>query len=244
MLAYIGCLTVFKKGKFMGSKASGEKDTKQKDLQKLAQNLSALLKLHHLNTNQLAQILGIPMMTIRRLLSGETTDPRISTLKLVANYFNVPIDFLVEGDEQTLINSLKKSQLRFIPKLNWDIVERITTIKDLDLSQWEGWQSLSLRDQDIIGENAFALDSRPSMHPRFPQGTVFIIDPNVDPVDGDMVLVKLKKSNELTLRELVIDPPEWKLHSVVIGSTILLYSDEQHEIVGVNSLTMFYNRKT
>jgi transcriptional regulator with XRE-family HTH domain len=107
----------------MGLNVPSENNNQQRDLQKLAENLGALLKSHHLNPNQLAQVLGIPMMTIRRLLLGETTDPRISTLKLIADYFKVSIDFLIEGDEQSISNSRIKSKLHFVPKLSWDIVK-------------------------------------------------------------------------------------------------------------------------
>lgn len=61
----------------------------------IAKNLSELLKKHCLKTNQLAHHLGLPTMTIRRLLSGETGDPRISTLKCIADYFDVAVDVLI-----------------------------------------------------------------------------------------------------------------------------------------------------
>jgi transcriptional regulator with XRE-family HTH domain len=227
----------------MRLKAISEKNPLLDNSQKLAENLRVLLKSHNLNANQLAQILGIPMMTIRRLLSGETTDPRISTLKLVADHFNISIDSLIDGDNQTIIKSLKKTKPHFIPILDWDTTAKISTLNELDLSKWKEWQSISLNEKDIISKNAFALESRPSMYPRFPQGTIFLIDPDTPPTDGDVVLVKLKKNNELTLRELAIDPPEWQLHPVVLGSNILHYSEQNHKIVGVNLLTMLYNRK-
>jgi transcriptional regulator with XRE-family HTH domain len=227
----------------MGLKTISENNSQQSVFQKFAENLRALLKSHHLNANQLAQILGIPMMTIRRLLSGETTDPRISTLKLIADYFNVSVDSLLEGNAQTIINSLKKTKPHFVPKLDWNTIEKITTISDLDLNQWKEWQSISLGERDPISKSAFALESRPSMYPRFPQGTIFIIDPDAIPTDGDIVLIKLKKNDELTLRELIIDPPEWKLYPIVSRSSILQFSEEEHQIIGVNLLTMLYNRR-
>lgn len=227
----------------MGLKAIDEYDTQHRDLQKLAENLRALLKSRNLNANQLAQILGIPMMTIRRLLSGETSDPRISTLKLVADYFDISVDSLIEGNDHTVIKFLEKTKPHWVPTLDWDTVKKITTINDLDLSKWKQWQSVNLGERDIISKNAFALESRPSMYPRFPQGTIFIIDPDVIPTDGDIVLIKLKENNELTLRELTIDPPEWKLHPIVSGSSTLQFSKKEHEIAGVNLLTILYNRR-
>ena len=53
----------------------------------------------------------------------------------------------------------------------------------------------------------------------------------------------MRENNELTLRELFIDPPEWQLHPVNQGSSILNYAKEAHEIMAVVFLTLFYNRK-
>lgn len=218
----------------------------EKNIQKLAENLRFLLKKNHLTATRLAHALGIPMMTIRRLLSGETTDPRISTLKLLADYFDTSIDALVNTstNSQLTTHSLKKTTSYLLPKLSWDTAEKIDNIQALDLSTWLSWQSVFLSEQDKLSKNAFALTSRPSMYPRFPQGSVFIIDPETLPADGDMVLIRWKENKELTLRELVIDPPEWQLHPVIVGSTVFHYSTQNHEIVGVNLLTMLYNRKS
>ncbi len=69
-------------------------DQHHKDM-KIASNLAELLRKRCIKTNQLAHHIGIPMMTIRRLLSGETGDPRISTLKCIADYFEVSVDELI-----------------------------------------------------------------------------------------------------------------------------------------------------
>lgn len=210
----------------------------------IAQNLSSLLKKNNLNANQLAQILNIPMMTIRRLLSGETTDPRISTLKLIANHFNVSIDSIITEHEQRATIGSMQSKPHFVPILSWDVAERIESLNDIDLNTWENWQSIAIGIQEKISKNAFALESRPSMYPRFPQGTVFIIDPDESATDGDIVLVKIKKRNELTLRNLVIDAPEWQLHPVIAGSSIINFSHSDHKLIGVNLLMMLYNRRS
>lgn len=49
---------------------------------KIAKNMRSLLDEHRVTKNDVVRSLNIPAMTIRRLVSGETTDPHISTLKL------------------------------------------------------------------------------------------------------------------------------------------------------------------
>lgn len=206
----------------------------------IAENLSILIKKNKLNVSQLANILGIPMMTIRRLISGETEDPRISTLKLISDYFGVSLDLLVSNTEKNRLISSKKIKSYLIPKLSWEILKKLNEPETFE--NWTEWQTFSL-GSNIIGSKAFALESRPSMYPRFPKGTIFILDPEITPADGDIVLVRLKKNNEFTLRELIIDPPVWKLDPLVPNSDSIVFSCDNHEIIAVSLLTMLYNSK-
>lgn len=206
----------------------------------IAENLSHLMKLRKTTESKIAQDLNVPVMTIRRLLSGETTDPRVFTLKTLADYFNVTIDTLIETGVLAPNESISQSKPLFIPVLDWDSAKNIDTI---DLKKWPTWIPVTMGKEENISARSFALESRPSMYPRFQQGTIFIIDPELTPSDGDLVLVNLRENNELTLRELFIDPPEWQLHPVNQGSSILNYAKETHEIMAVVFLTLFYNRK-
>lgn len=209
----------------------------------LSENLSVLLKQHNLNANQLAQLIGIPMMTVRRLISGETEDPRISTLRIIADYFDISIDLLIGGDPRTIIAASKKIKSYLIPKINWEFLSRFDNHEKYDFDDCSEWQSISLNYNDHIGKNAFALESRPSMYPRFPKGTIFIIDPDTTPTDGDIVLIKIRENNEFTLRELIIDPPEWRLSPLISDSNTIYFSIDRHAIVGVSLLTILYNPK-
>ena len=216
----------------------------ESELQAIADNLRILFKKHKMTDNEVATALDIPAMTIRRLVLGETTDPRISTLKLIADYFRITVDTLVSNNHQAILEFSGQNKPHFVPLLDWATAEKIKTIKEIDLSTWQAWHPISVGQNYTMGDNAFALESRPSMYPRFPQGTIFIIDPDTDPSDGDIVLVRINKNNELTLRELIIDPPEWQLHPIVPGSSILHYPDNQYKIAGVVLFTLLYNRKT
>lgn len=218
-------------------------EAKSSETEGLPESLKRLLQNSNLSLVQLSEALGLPIMTIRRLITGETTDPRISTLRLFADYFKVTVDALLNNDEQLLNNQPKTVNPHFVPLLDWSTAGKVNSISNLDLAQWPDWQPISVEHGFSIGKNAFALESRPSMHPRFPQGTIFIIDPDLSPKDGDIVLIKIKEQHELTLRELSIDAPDWRLLPIVSGSSNLAYSEKIHEIVGINFLTLLYNRR-
>lgn len=206
----------------------------------ISDNLNRLIELKKTTDNRVAQDINIPVMTVRRLLSGETTDPRISTLKLLAEYFDVSIDDLIASNNEINYGVMGQSKPLFIPVLDWSAAQRSSSI---DFSKWHEWVPVTVGKNETISARSFALESRPSMFPRFQQGTVFIIDPELSATDGDLVLVKLRENDELTLRELFVDPPDWQLHQLNQGGSALQYAKEKHEIVGVVFLTLFYNRK-
>lgn len=209
----------------------------------ISENLSTLLKINNFTESKVAEALDIPLMTIRRLVSGETIDPRVSTLKIIADYFNVSIDTLISENKITTHELSQNNKPVFVPILDWATIEQSKKIKEIDLKKWQNWHPISFSNNAEFGENIFGLESRKSMYPRFQIGTIFIIDPDASPSDSDIVLVRMKKNNEMTLRELTIDPPLWQLKPISTGSEAIEYSNKIHEIFGVVILTLLYNKK-
>lgn len=215
----------------------------QNQAKRLSDNLTRILAERDLSESVIASALNIPVMTVRRVVSGETIDPRISTLKLLADYLNVSIDSLMEDDDQKSIEHLEKSQPIFVPILDWKIIKSIKSIKDLDLKLWKEWQPVVLGSSCAISGDAFAIFTKPSMQPRFPIGTLLVIDPEEEPIDGDIVLIQTSKNGDLSLRGLVIDSPRWQLQPITPGSEMLFYEEKQTRIIGVVVLTMLHARK-
>lgn len=209
----------------------------------IAQKLSFLMKERSVSELEIARCLNTSVMTIRRIMSGETEDPRISTLKLIANYFNISIDYLLDDNEIGTTQIIEKKTPKFVPILDWDVLKRVDTIYNIDYSKCDRWHPVVTNGNLEISKYAYALESRPSMQPRFPNGTLFIINPNETPIDGDLILIRMKNNNDLSLRELAIDTPMWQFQPVISGSDVIFYDHECYEIVGIVILTVLQNRK-
>lgn len=204
----------------------------------LAINLSKLLESHQITENDLAKNLDIPYNTINRIIRGLTTDPRISTLEQIANFFGVKLDFLL----QAYANDQNSNNIN-IPLVNWDLVLNPDFLQELDRSQWKKWMPVAqLLDDTISLDKIFAIESTKSMQPRFPIGTTFIIQTNESPIDGDLILVRFKIDNSVSLRELVIDSPNWQLNPIIPGSKTILFNHTDHVIVGIVTLTLRHTR--
>lgn len=80
--------------------------------------LEKLMKEHGLNTMQFSQQSGIPYMTIKNFWKKGYSNVKLSTLKRIAEFFNVSLDYLIFGDDDTLIDETgeKNSVNKLSPK--------------------------------------------------------------------------------------------------------------------------------
>ncbi|VEG92251.1 helix-turn-helix domain-containing protein [Legionella spiritensis] len=205
----------------------------------LASNLISLLHLHQINGSELARNLNIPYNTVHRLLNGVTSDPRLSTLQQIAEYFGVTLDVLLNNP----VNRTQNFEMHLtIPILEWEYIKKPDFLTSLDRKKWMKWLPITCLGCEQKNKNLFALGSTKSMQPRFPSGTNFIIDTYENPLDGDLVLVRFKNDNSISLRELIIDSPNCHLNAVIAGSSSLIFNSDIHEIFGVIILTLIDTR--
>lgn len=71
------------------------------DVNKVANNLRALMTARGISENRLATETGVPQPTIHRVTSGKAKDPRDGTLRPLANYFGVSVEQLRTSDAIT-----------------------------------------------------------------------------------------------------------------------------------------------
>lgn len=60
-----------------------------------SKRLKSLRKNHHLNQTQLGEIVGVTVKQIQRYERAEN-EPTMSVLIALSNYFDIPVDFLLE----------------------------------------------------------------------------------------------------------------------------------------------------
>lgn len=161
----------------------------------LARHLRDLMHDRQVNEAELSRRTKIPPATLHKILSGKTADPRISTLQTLAHYFELTVDALLYGKSQT--------QMQAVPILSWsDCIKVNTSLKKINHASWHSWIIT-----EYHGANIYGLSSKPAMEPRFPKGTVLIINPDLVAQDGDLAIVSFPNSPEATLRELFFDGP-------------------------------------
>lgn len=165
-------------------------------MNKLSEVLKALLNRKKLTVSELSRHTGIVQPVIYRMTTGETDNPKLSSLLPIANYFNVNISQLI-GEEPLDTLYAPELKTKAIPLLNWS-------------QAYEYKKYIFTEPKNImvagLSEQAFALimpDT--SMEPMFQRGSLLIFDPLIEPQDRSFVLVHLGVTQTTITRQLIID---------------------------------------
>lgn len=191
----------------------------------LAQTLSELIDRDEtLTPASLARKLGIPSNKITRILNGDVTDPKASTLLQIANCFGISIDQLL-GLEPILkkgeYGKLMASQI--LPVFNISHIYKMNKPAD-----WYHWaENTSEKDYFAVSINTDLYE------PTFPENALLIVNPHLTPQDRSFILVKKKNNpNHCMIKKYVIDGDPY-LYPINTKLAVEVYNDKLHEITGV-----------
>ena len=213
------------------------------EMPNLAKNLKSLMSQANMKSPELAKKLGIPYNTIHRILTGTTTDPKFSTLNSIANYFNVSLDALITSKTPNIEEVNSTNNIRSVPILSWDMLTSDNCLDEINPENWALWHPIPFIDPNSLSNKTFAIKSKVSMQPRFPTSTIFIVDPETKPVDGDLVILRIENNKGISMRELIIDPPYSNLKSILPNIKDLALDASHHKIIGVVIYTMIDSRR-
>lgn len=200
----------------------------------LAHNLRRLLDAINITEAELARQTSIPQPTLHKILSGKTNDPRASTVKSLAEFFGISIDELMTGTNVKKKPD-SKSKIQSVAIISWEnCLDAQTHLTNITPSNWSQWVVT-----EFVSDNTFALISKPSMEPKFPRGSILIVDPSATPEDGDLVIVHYTDTKVATVRELNIDGPIRTFTTIGKPASSVTPSDNNISIIGVVVKSIF-----
>lgn len=138
----------------------------------MIERIRALMRQQGLNDADLARKTGISPGTLSRVLSMTTEDPRISTISAIADALGSTVGYLLHSE-----------RVYPIPILGWDEM--------LDFSR--GNHDVAFKTQWLTVDTprrpgAFAARTKPSMAPRFREGSLVIVEPGGTFRDAQVVV--------------------------------------------------------
>lgn len=173
---------------------------------KMSRILKRLLFLRDMRPAHLARAINVPSPTIHRYLTGKSQAPYLSSIKPIAEFFEItpdqllgnkplPEHFLFFEENSLLINGMPLHQL---PLYSWE-----TVADEQPKLQGENTKVAYLGE---ISEDAFATTlPTTSMEPAFAKGATLIFCTEKTATDRSFVLVHLAESAHIVFRQLIID---------------------------------------
>ncbi|WP_131784006.1 S24 family peptidase [Legionella gresilensis] len=194
----------------------------------LNRNLSKLMDDNQISLSALHRNTGIPIPTIKRLQIDPTTNPTITTLLPIANFFGITIGHLIGNELPTgIIGYLEnKEHWSKVPLIEWNQI-----IDWLKCDQKSKIYSYVLVDIDI-GEKDFALKVEKDEWPTIAQGSILIINTELTPEHKDYAIVNKKGQIIPTLKQVLVDEERIYLQSCNPHFQPILF-DENYHFIGV-----------
>lgn len=201
------------------------------------------LLLNHINLtpNALARELDLPAPTINRLVTGEVTDPRASTLTAIADYFGIRIDQLLGKEALNGKFGEHESGQSLVtrPPLSIPILT-LTEAADYEKycktsTDWLRWQKQP-HDNSYDGlKDIFAVSIKNSLYePIFKNGSYIIVNPNIsNPNNGDYVLVKFSVDSNVAIKKYIREGHNKYLYSLNPDIKTIMLDENDCCIIGV-----------
>lgn len=196
---------------------------------KLSKNLDLLMSETHLNAEELSRRIGLPASTIKKIRNNKGTNPTLSTLTPLANYFSLSISQLV-GEEEMPSSRIKGTykinieNLNYLPLITWQ--ESIT------------WPDIKKRSYTMVttehqySKLAYALIIEEEGWENLSKDTVLLVEPNLKIEHRDFIVVFKRGQKKPTLKQILFDEGELYLKPVTQGYNITIFTP-QHKILGV-----------
>ena len=200
---------------------------------RLTETLKKLMEEISISEAELARKTAIPQPTLHRILSGATLSPRGNSLAPLANFFSVTINQLLGDDplpKDRVVGAFNErvQGWKSLPVLSWQQTSKWDTLKT-DLSNWSDWTSTDFpASADSFGLRVV----NDAMAPRFPIGTILIVDPKAKVQNRDFVILVLEGQQTAVFKQLLVDGEDIYLKSLSEGYRTI-HVPKKPKILGV-----------
>ena len=178
--------------------------------------VKGLMETKGLTASEVARQTGMPQVTVVRIINGLTTNPSANTLLILAEFFNVSVDFLLDvhfKHESYEELPAPDYQPVHVPVLKWNLIKPWFFKKKKLLEECpEEIEWVPVHEK--VSPDSFAIVTKKvSLKEVFDIGSTLIVDPGLDCEDGDFVLVSIRK-NTPAVRQICQDGEDFYLNPI------------------------------
>ncbi|MGX5056252.1 helix-turn-helix domain-containing protein [Enterobacter asburiae] len=194
-------------------------------LNNIGKNLTYLMQLKGIDSQQLSDRIGVGIATIKNLKRG-VGNPTISTLLSIADFFNVSIgaltDQLLDGEK-----TISANNARVLPLIKFNETEAFLEKKALHTDTYTTEVDNEEDDSLFVVE----ITSR-ALQPELDKGTLCVISRKEEYYDGDIVLLKIK-DYPLCFRRIFIGNDGYQFCNISMGTEMEMKQYTDFQIIGV-----------
>lgn len=156
------------------------------------------------STTELARKAGLAQPSLRAIEKGETKEVKYSTISKIAAATGETVEFFTGN-----VVVEDGVPLGVVPVISWVQAGIKKAVADpFQPGAAEDWEEVTVP----VSKHAFALRVRGDSMVQpdgvgFPEGTIIIVDPELQAKHGDYVVVRFEHSDEATFKRLVVDGP-------------------------------------
>jgi len=194
-------------------------------LNNLSDNLNMLMARARVSSDELARQIKIPATTIKRIRNNDHANPTITTLIPIANYFSVSLNQLVGMESLISTTNQPLIKTQKVPLFSWEESVHYAEIEYMERAQY-------INVERIVSEKAFALIVEDTDLDFFPKHCIILIDPMVQPLNGDYVIVANMKHNKPSIRKYIVEMDQLYLKPLISGIGVTTFTSE-YKILGV-----------
>ncbi len=208
----------------------------------LRDTLKGLIAQSGISDADLAKKTGIPESTIYRLTSGATSDPRISTLKLLADFFGVTLGQLV-GEEPLSVGTEfqpgKAKKLYKIPVMTWSqVINWHSLSKKINEKVHSSWV---YSDQVLSPKSFSILIDTDQYGPPFLKGSIIFVDSSFSLKSACFAIFADKETKRSGIKKIIEDTSGIYLTHPGESSITLKLNKERDIFIGIiTGIKIFY----
>ena len=180
-------------------------------------NLKSLMSMLRINASELARSTGIAQPIIHRLMTGQNKNPKLATLRPIAEYFSVTLSQLIgESPLPSQVSSNAENGARHwsqVPLISWQ--EAVLWSSTMLKQNGPLVSAVFIPTDAEVSDSAYSLRITDStLEPLLPAGSTIIVEPNRKPSNRDFILVHMEGEPEPRLKQILVDGSDKYLKSV------------------------------
>ena len=175
----------------------------------IAKIVRKLMEHANMSEADLSRGVNLPQTTINRLLTGQTTDPRVSTLVAIAQFFEISLEQVLGREVLVLNSNCRHGKSSTIPVVPWECLQEFFCNKLKNENCLTTW----LKTEKLLNPGSFALTTPVSCASIFGEASTFILNRLTGEsqiLDGQITLVEVE-SGQFCLRKVLKDGAEYYL---------------------------------